>query len=354
MSIIDELQSLRGSALQRIESAADLGALDAVRVEVLGKKGSLTGVLRGLGTLPAEARPTVGKVSNEVRSAIESALESRRAVLGEAALEARVAADAVDITLPGRKRLPGRKHLINQIVDEIVDIFTGLGYMVAEGPETELDYYNFTALNHPPTHPARSATDTFYVKDLSGELTDQTGPLTDVLLRTHTSPVQVRVMERQKPPVYIICPGRVYRRDIADPSHLPQFHQIEGLAVDENITFGDLKGTLDYVCKELFGKDRKTRFRPHFFPFTEPSAEVDVSCGICSGSGCRFCKNTGWQEILGCGMVDPNVLGHVDFDPEVYTGFAFGMGVERIAALRYDIPDLRMLVEGDMRFLRQF
>lgn len=354
MSIVDELQSLKGMTLERIEAASDLAALDSVRVEVLGKKGSLTGVLRGLGSLPAEERPAVGKVSNEVRQAIEQAIDARKAVLGEAALEARVTADAVDVTLPGRKRLPGRKHLINQIIDEIVDIFTGLGYLVAEGPEAELDYYNFTALNHPPTHPARAATDTFYVRDLSEEATGKAGSVTDVLLRTHTSPVQVRVMERQKPPVYVICPGRVYRRDIADPSHLPQFHQVEGLAVDENITFGDLKGTLDYVCKELFGKDRKTRFRPHFFPFTEPSAEVDVSCGICQGSGCRFCKFTGWQEILGCGMVDPNVLGYVDIDPEVHTGFAFGMGVERIAALRYDIPDLRMLVEGDMRFLRQF
>ncbi|MFU8891321.1 MAG: phenylalanine--tRNA ligase subunit alpha [Anaerosomatales bacterium] len=352
MSIITELESLRDSALERISQAADLVALDAVRVDVLGKKGSLTGVLRGLGALSAEERPAVGKVSNEVRAALEQALEARKALLAEAALSARVAADAVDVTLPGRKRLPGRAHLINQITAEVVDIFTGLGYAIAEGPEAELDYYNFTALNHPPTHPARSATDTFYVRDLSEG--GASGPITDVLLRTHTSPVQVRVLEQQKPPVYVLAPGRVYRRDIADPSHLPQFHQIEGLVVDEGITFGDLKGTLDYVCKELFGKDRKTRFRPHFFPFTEPSAEVDVSCGICAGSGCRFCKYTGWQEILGCGMVDPNVFGYVDIDPEVYTGFAFGMGVERIAALRYDIPDLRMLVEGDMRFLRQF
>ena len=353
MSIIDELESLKAGALEQIEAADDLAALDSVRVEVLGKKGSLTGVLRGLGALPSEERPAVGKASNEVRAAIEGAIEGRKALLADAALSARVAADAVDVTLPGRKRVPGRKHLINQIVDEVVDIFTGLGYVVGEGPEVELDYYNFTALNHPPTHPARSATDTFYVRDLSEDVPD-TGPVTDVLLRTHTSPVQVRVMERQGPPVYVIVPGRVYRRDIADPSHLPQFHQIEGLAVDEGITFGDLKGTLDYLCKELFGRDRKTRFRPHFFPFTEPSAEVDVSCGICAGSGCRFCKYTGWQEILGCGMVDPNVFGYVDVDPEVHTGFAFGMGVERIAALRYDIPDLRMLVEGDMRFLRQF
>ncbi len=354
MSIIDELESLRDDALERIAAAEDLSRLDSVRVEFLGKKGSLTGVLRGVGSLPAEERPVVGKVSNEVRAELEAAIEERRRVLADADLAARVSADAIDVTLPGRKRLPGRKHLINQIADEVVGIFIGLGYMVAEGPEVELDHYNFTALNHPPTHPARLATDTFYMRDLSEGATEDQGPVTEVLLRTHTSPVQVRVMEKQRPPVYVIVPGRVYRRDIADPSHLPQFHQIEGLAVDEDITFGDLKGTLDYVCKELFGKDRKTRFRPHFFPFTEPSAEVDVSCGICAGSGCRFCKNTGWLEILGCGVVDPNVFGHVDIDPEVYTGFAFGLGVERIAALRYDIPDLRMLVEGDMRFLRQF
>ncbi len=354
MSIIDELQSLKAEALASIADAETLSQLDSVRVTFLGKKGSLTRVLRGVGFLPAEERPVVGKISNEVRAVLEAAIQERQAALAEADLAARVSADAIDVTLPGRKRLPGRKHLINQIAEEVVDIFLGLGYMVAEGPEVELDHYNFTALNHPPTHPARSATDTFYVRDLSQGLDEDQGPVTEVLLRTHTSPVQVRVMERQKPPVYVIVPGRVYRRDIADPSHLPQFQQIEGLAVDEGITFGDLKGTLDYVCKELFGRDRMTRFRPHFFPFTEPSAEVDVSCGICAGSGCRFCKKTGWLEILGCGIVDPNVFGYVDVDPEVHTGFAFGMGVERIAALRYDIPDLRMLVEGDMRFLRQF
>ncbi len=354
MEIIEQLGSLRDSAIERAQAARTLEELDTVRVEVLGKKGSLTAILRGLGSLSAEERPAVGKASNEVRAAIEAALAERRSLLAEAARSERIAAEAVDVTLPGRTRLPGRQHLISQIAEEVVDIFVGLGYMVAEGPEVELDHYNFTALNHPPTHPARSAADTFYVRDLSAEGAARTGPLTDVLLRTHTSPVQVRTLEKTRPPVYVICPGRVYRRDIADPSHLPQFHQIEGLAVDEGITFGDLKGTLDHVCKELFGKDRKTRFRPHFFPFTEPSAEVDVSCGICAGSGCRFCKYTGWQEILGCGMVDPNVFGYVDIDPEVHTGFAFGMGVERIAALRYDIPDLRMLVEGDMRFLRQF
>lgn len=354
MAIVEELESLKSAALAEIEQASDLAALDDVRVRYLGKRGLLTAILRGLGSLSPDERPAAGKVSNEVRVSLEGALEQRGAVLSAAALQARVEADAVDVTLPGRGHSPGHRHLINRITAEIVDVFIGLGYRVAEGPEVELDYYNFTALNHPPEHPARAATDTFYVRDLTGERPSTPTAESDVLLRTHTSPVQVRVLERQKPPVYIICPGQVYRRDIADPSHLPQFTQVEGLVVDEGITLGDLKGTLDHLVREIFGPERRTRFRPHFFPFTEPSAEVDVSCGICSGEGCRFCKNTGWLEILGCGMVDPNVFGYVGIDPERYTGFAFGMGVERIAALKYDIPDLRMLLEGDMRFVRQF
>jgi len=353
MGTIDDLEGFRLEALASVARAEDLKALDAVRVAFLGKKGSLTAVLRGLGALPAEERPVVGKVSNEVREAVEAAIEARRIELAASALETRVAAEAVDVTLPGKVPPLGRRHLINQIVSQIVDVFIGLGYQVAEGPEVELDYYNFTALNHPPEHPARAATDTFYVRDLSSSDTAATGE-SDILLRTHTSPVQVRVMERQKPPTYIICPGQVYRRDIADPSHLPQFNQVEGLAVDEGITFADLEGTLDHFVREIFGADRRTRFRPHFFPFTEPSAEVDVSCGICDGAGCRFCKGTGWLEILGCGMVDPNVFDFVGIDAERFTGFAFGLGVERIAALKYNIPDLRMLLEGDMRFLRQF
>ncbi len=353
MSTIEKLNEMHDRALAEIAAAGDIAALEVVRVAFLGKKGELTGVLRGLGQLSPEERPIVGKTSNEVRVSLEAALEQRRTELEGAALEARVSADAVDVTLPGRGRMPGREHLIEMITRQMVDIFIGLGYKIAEGPQVELDYYNFTALNHPPAHPARAATDTFYVRDLENDHLSATGE-SDVLLRTHTSPVQVRVMEHQSPPIYVLAPGKVYRRDIADPSHLPQFTQVEGLVVDEGITFGDLKGTLDYFCKEMFGHDRRTRFRPHFFPFTEPSAEVDVSCGICGGSGCRFCKNTGWLEILGCGMVDPNVFGYVDIDPERYTGFAFGMGVERIAALKYNIPDLRMLVEGDMRFLSQF
>lgn len=353
MAVIDELRAMQDEALAAIEAVEGLQELDSVRVRFLGKKGSLTQVLRGLGSLPAEERPAVGKTSNEVREAVEAALETRRKQLAAGALAERLVAETVDVTLPGRGRPVGTRHLIERITAEISEIFVGLGYRIAEGPEVELDFYNFTALNHAPEHPARAATDTFYVLDRSAGSVRDTGE-SDVLLRTHTSPVQVRTMEREQPPIYVLAPGKVYRRDIADPSHLPQFTQVEGLVVDENVTFGDLKGTLEHFVREMFGPDRRTRFRPHFFPFTEPSAEVDVSCGICAGAGCRFCKQTGWLEILGCGMVDPNVFGYVNIDPERYTGFAFGLGVERIAALKYNIPDLRMLLEGDMRLLRQF
>lgn len=353
MSINDQLRQLLSDGLAAVLETEDLRSLDAVRVAYLGKKGTLTSVLRGLGQLSAEERPAAGKTANEVREALEAAIEHRRSALSSAELDAMIAEGAIDVTLPGRCRPVGTRHLINRIAAEVTEIFLGLGYQIAEGPEVELDYYNFTALNTPPDHPARSLQDTFYVRDLSGEQAAVKGE-SDVLLRTHTSPVQVRTLERQKPPVYVLAPGKVYRRDVADPSHLPQFTQIEGLVVDEGITFADLKGTLDHFVKEMFGSERKTRFRPHFFPFTEPSAEVDVSCGICEGAGCRFCKNSGWLEILGCGMVDPNVFGYVGIDSERYTGFAFGMGVERIAALKYNVPDLRMLLEGDMRFLRQF
>ena len=263
-------------------------------------------------------------------------------------------------SLPGRGQQVGTRHLISGIIDEISDIFLGMGYSVASGTEAETDYYNFEALNAPADHPSRGMQDTFYLVDRTGEQAAVKGE-SAALLRTQTSGVQVHTMEENKPPIYIIAPGKVYRRDVADPSHLPQFHQVEGLVVDKGISFGDLKGTLDYFCKQMFGPDRKTRFRAHYFPFTEPSAEADVSCGVCGGSGhlhngekCRMCKGTGWLEILGCGMVDPNVYGFVDIDPEEYSGFAFGMGVERIACLKYNVPDLRMLLEGDMRFLRQF
>lgn len=355
MSVVEDLKEMGDCAVAEIAASSDLASLDAVRVAYLGRKSLLTSILRGLGGLPPAERPGAGQLANEIRERLEAALDKRKGELSAAELDRRLAAEAIDVTLPGRRRVPGRQHLISQIVDDVSRVFLGLGYTVAEGPEVELDYYNFTALNHPPTHPARAATDTFYVRDLSLDESgsDATGE-GDVLLRTHTSPVQVHVMERTQPPVYVLAPGRVYRRDVADPSHLPQFTQIEGLAVDEGLTFGDLKGTMEHFVGEIFGKDREVRLRPHFFPFTEPSAEVDVSCGICQGSGCRFCKNTGWLEILGCGMVDPNVFAYVGYDSERYTGFAFGMGVERIAALKYDIPDLRVLLDGDMRFLRQF
>ncbi|MRS13067.1 MAG: phenylalanine--tRNA ligase subunit alpha [Actinobacteria bacterium] len=353
MTIADDLRALEAEALAAVDASGTLGELEEVRIAFLGKKGSLTAVLRGLGGLSAEERPEAGKVSNEVRRAVESALDSRQAELAGAARAARISAEAVDVTLPGRRRPVGRQHVISQILGEIVEIFMGLGYMVAEGPEVELDYYNFTALNHPPDHPARALQDTFYVRDLSGDRAVVEGE-SDVLLRTHTSPTQVHVMESQKPPIYVLAPGKVFRRDVADPSHLPQFTQVEGLVVDEGITFGDLKGTLEHFVHQMFGPERRVRLRPHFFPFTEPSAEVDVSCGICGGSGCRTCGGEGWLEILGCGMVDPNVFDFVGIDPEKYTGFAFGMGVERIAMLKYGVPDLRLYVEGDTRFLHQF
>ena len=349
----DRLDAMLAAALGEVRGAESVEALDRVRVAYLGKKGVLTEILRGLGGLPPEQRPAVGKASNEVRAALEAALDERKTALGASELQDRMTEEAVDITLPGRRRAPGHQHVIAQIVEQTVEIFAGLGYRLAEGPEVELDYYNFTALNTPPDHPARGLQDTFYVKDLSGDVAAVTGE-SDVLLRTHTSPVQIRVMESCPPPIYTLMPGRVYRRDVADPSHLPQFTQIEGLVVDEGITFGDLKGTLEHFVREMFGPDRRVRLRPHFFPFTEPSAEVDVSCGLCGGEGCRFCSGEGWLEILGCGMVDPNVLSTCGIDAERYSGFAFGMGAERIVALKYGVPDLRLLVDGDMRFLHQF
>lgn len=348
-----EIRELEESALRDIAAASTSSELEQVRIAVLGKKGSLTQVLRSMGQVPQAERASFGAQANTARKAVEEALERRASELRQGELEAAIKAGAVDVTLPGRVRPIGSEHLISRLTREVVDVFRGIGFRVAEGPEVETEYYNFTALNAPADHPSRSLQDTFYVVDRSGAESRVTGE-SEILLRSQTSPVQVRVMEEEAPPIYILAPGRVYRRDVADPSHLPQFTQIEGLVVDEGITFAHLKGTLEYFCREIFGPDRRTRFRPHFFPFTEPSAEVDVSCGICGGEGCRFCGGTGWLEILGCGMVDPNVFDFVDVDTERYSGFAFGMGVERIACLKYDIPDLRMLLAGDMRFLRQF
>lgn len=353
MALKEELEGLRDETLAAISKAETSDALEEVRIGVLGKKGSLTSVLRSMRDVPPEERPIVGKLSNEVRDVIEAALAERKTVLKAAELDTQLEGSAVDITLPGRSMPIGSEHLINRIIRECTDIFAGIGYEVEGGREIETDWYNFTALNSPKDHPSRSIQDTFYIVDRSGEVSNVRGE-SDVLLRTQTSGTQVHAMEDKEPPIYMISPGKVYRHDVADPSHLPQFHQIEGLVVDKGITFGDLKGTLDYFIKAFFGEERKTRFRAHFFPFTEPSAEADVSCGICGGEGCRFCKHTGWVEILGCGMVDPNVFENVGIDPEVYTGFAFGVGVERLACLKYDVPDLRMLLEGDMRFLRQF
>ena len=353
MSLLTTIEEQRTAVLARIELAESTADIEQVRIEVLGKKGSLTTLLRSMGQVPAEERGAVGKAVNQLRDEVETALTERKGALAAAELTARIETEALDISLPGRSRPIGTQHLITRLAEEIAEVFRGIGYQVVEGREVETAYYNFTALNAPPDHPSRSQQDTFYVVDRSGDLAAIRGE-SDVLLRPQTSGVQIHAMEERTLPLYILAPGRVYRRDTADPTHLPQFTQVEGLVVDKGITFGDLKGTLEYFCEQVFGSDRKTRFRPHYFPFTEPSAEVDVSCGICGGTGCRSCKGTGWLEILGCGMVDPNVYGFVDIDPEEYSGFAFGLGIERIACLKYNVPDLRMLLEGDMRFLRQF
>lgn len=327
-------------AREEIERAATRRDLDEVRVKYLGKRGTLTQLLRALPGLPPAERPIVGREANEAKAGLESELDARQVVLEGAERRARLAADRPDLTLPGRRVRPGARHPLTQVHDEIVDVFTGMGFAVAEGPEVELDHYNFEALNIPKDHPARDMQDTFYV---GGE----------ILLRTHTSPVQIRTMERQQPPVRIICPGRVYRRD-ADITHSPVFHQVEGLAVDRGISMGDLKGTLELFARELFGPDSRIRFRPSFFPFTEPSAEVDVLCFLCKGGGCRVCKASGWLEILGSGMVHPRILQAMGYDTEEVTGWAFGMGVERVAMLRYGIDDIRLFYENDLRFLSQF
>ena len=334
------VQTIVEGAREEIERATTRRDLDEVRVKYLGKRGTLTQLLRALPGLPPAERPIVGKEANAAKAGLESELEARQALLEGLERRARLAGDRPDLTLPGRRLVPGALHPLTQVHDEIVDVFTGMGFAVAEGPEVELDFYNFEALNIPKDHPARDMQDTFYV---GGE----------VLLRTHTSPVQIRTMERQKPPVRIICPGRVYRRD-ADITHSPVFHQVEGLAVDRGISMGDLKGTLALFARELFGPDSRIRFRPSFFPFTEPSAEVDVLCFLCKGGGCRVCKQSGWLEILGSGMVHPRILRAMGYDTEEVTGWAFGMGLERVAMLRYGVDDIRLFFENDLRFLSQF
>jgi len=358
MSLIDELEELEQRAREMIEGAETAEKLEAARVALMGRKGEITGLMRMMGKITPEERPVLGKRANEMRRMAETLLNARMQEMKRAAVRELMATEAVDITLPGARPHIGHAHLINQIIEEIEDVFCGIGYTVEKGPQVESSWYNFTALNAPLDHPSRSARDTFYVRDnapgTAAHPEEHAHGESDVLLRTQTSGVQVHTMETQEPPIYMIAPGRVYRPDTADACHLPQFHQVEGLVVDKGITFGDLKGTLDYFVKCMFGEDRATRYRPHFFPFTEPSCEVDVSCGVCGGEGCPFCKHSGWIEILGAGMVDPNVLVNCGIDPNEYTGFAFGAGVERIAALRYDLPDLRTLVTGDMRFLNQF
>ncbi|MEK6251723.1 MAG: phenylalanine--tRNA ligase subunit alpha [Actinomycetota bacterium] len=394
--MVERIEELRREAQEAIAAAGSTEELEQLRVRYLGRKAELTGILRGIAELPDEQREAVGKAGNEVRGALESVLGSRAAELDSAEIDARLAEDRVDVTLPGAPSMPAAsRNLLLRTMREIEDVFVGLGYRVMEGPEVELDYYNFTALNHPPGHAARMTQDTFYVdpaslspklriepipeerlpsegwpKPSSGLYGDWTRsePLPpgseDVVLRTHTSPMQVRAMEAQGPPIFIVVPGRCYRSDPFDATHSPVFHQVEGLAVGEGITLADLKGTLDEFARAIFGPERQTRFRPGFFPFTEPSVEVDVSCFRCGGSGelgdgsrCSICKGTGWIEILGSGMVDPNVfafVAHNGYDPERVQGFAFGMGIERIAMLKHGVPDLRKFFENDLRVLEQF
>jgi phenylalanyl-tRNA synthetase alpha chain len=368
--MVERIESLRDEALAAIAVAPDLSALEELRVRYLGRKSELTSILRGIAELDPAERGAVGAVANAARKALESELESRAAELEAGELDRVLYEQAIDVTLPGAPPVPaGHLHLITRTRREIEDIFVGLGYRVMEGPEVEHDFYNFTALNHPPGHPARQTQDSFYVdpSTLPDGVTNEDGlppGPKDVLLRTHTSPMQVRAMEAQPPPIFIVVPGTVYRRDTIDATHLPMFHQVEGLAVAAGISLTDLAGTLEHVAKALFGPERRTRLKPDYFPFTEPSVQVDVSCFACDGTGVLadgardpLCKGSGWIEILGAGMVDPNVYAFVDspeYDPETTQGFAFGMGIERITMLKHSIPDLRLFFENDIRFLEQF
>src|SRR5512139_2509217 len=335
-----ELEHLQQETLSTLSQASSEKEISELRIRVLGKKGTLTQLLKRLGTLPENERREMGKVANQVKQAVEKGIEESLSLIQEEERRKVFERERIDVTLPGRRLTLGRKHPITQTLDTIIDIFSRLGFEVVEGPEVELDYYNFEALNIPKGHPAREMQATFFISD-------------DVVLRTHTSPMQVRVMEKKRPPVRMICPGAVYRCD-SDPTHSPMFHQVEGLLVDKGITFADLKGVLTVFVHQMFGKETKLRFRPSFFPFTEPSAEIDIECFICGGKGCGVCSNTGWLEILGSGMVDPAVYSFVNYDPEEVTGFAFGMGVERITMLKFGINDIRLFFMNDLRFLRQF
>ena len=337
----EQLATIRSEALAAFAQAGSSAELDALRVKYLGKKGELTAILNQMGRLSAEERPVVGALANEVREAITADIARRTKELESAALAARLAAEEIDVTLPGKAPAQGKRHPFEQVLGELKEIFLGMGFDIVSGPEVELDHYNFEMLNMPKSHPARDTQDTFYFTE-------------NVLLRTQTSPMQIRTMEKQKPPIRIICPGRVYRSDAVDATHSPIFHQCEGLVVDKGVTFSDLKGTLELFIKKLYGEETRVRFRPHHFPYTEPSAEMDMSCFKCGGKGCSMCKGEGWIEILGCGMVHPQVLENCGIDPEVYSGFAFGVGLERIAMMRYGIDDMRLLYENDLRFLKQF
>ena len=337
----DKINEIRQKALEELKQIGDSQALDALRVRVLGKKGELTSILRGMGQVAAEMRPMIGQWVNEARENIEEAIQTAQKNIQAKELEKRLENEAVDVTMPVQNRSAGSLHPMSSVLEELFDIFTGMGFEAVEGPEVELDHYNFELMNIPKNHPARDAQDTFYVDD-------------NVVLRTHTSPVQARIMTTRKPPIRIVSFGRVYRADEADATHSPVFHQLEGLVIDENISMGDLKGTLDTFARRLYGDGVTTRFRPSFFPFTEPSAEVDLTCAACRGKGCRICKDTGWIEVLGSGMVNPKVLEMCGIDSKKYSGFAFGMGVERLCNLKYNVPDMRYLYENDVRFLKQF
>lgn len=337
----DQLDTIQKEFEARLAAVSGLAGLDELKVAYLGKKGALTALLKGMGQLSPEERPAAGQLVNQVRAYIEQSLAGKAEELKAAALRLKLEQEAVDVTMPGKTRKTGSLHPIQQISDEMKDLFIGMGYEIADGPEIEFDYYNFEALNLPPDHPARDTQDTFYITD-------------SILLRTQTSGVQVHVMEKKKPPIRIIAPGRVYRSDAVDATHSPIFHQIEGLVVDRGITMADLVGTLDLMMKRLYGEDCRIRLRPHHFPFTEPSAEVDVLCFNCGGKGCSMCKNEGYVELLGAGMVHPKVLKNCGIDPEEYSGFAFGLGLERVVMRKFGINDMRMLYENDMRFLEQF
>lgn len=336
-----KLDLILENAIKAISESESLEELETIRVKYLGKKGEVTNILKNMGSLPNEMKPIIGKKGNITRNKIEGKLKESKKILEEKQLERQLENENIDVTIPGVKRTRGHQHPISKMIDELNDIFIGMGFMIAEGPEIETVYNNFDALNSPENHPSRSHSDTFYINE-------------ELLLRTQTSPVQIRTMIDEEPPIKIVSPGRCFRFDEPDATHSPMFHQIEGLVVDENITMADLKGTLDLIAKRVFGEATKTKFRPHDFPFTEPSAEVDVTCFKCGGEGCRFCSGNGWIEILGCGMVHPNVLEECGIDSEKYSGFAFGMGIDRITMLKYEIDDIRIMFENDVRFLKQF